>query len=155
MRTDEIQGIVEKHLGDGGGLISVLEEIQGLYGYLPAESLKLVAAETKRSLVDIYGVVTFYKSFSLTPRGKHLCSVCMGTACHVRGGDRIMQALKRRLEIGVGETTPDYQFTLERVACFGSCALAPVVVIDDKVYGRMTSPMVEAILEKMTIEDQQ
>ena len=89
MKTDEVLGILDKHEGDRGGLISVLEDIQAKYSYLPAQALKIVAQKTGRSLVDIYGVATFYKSFSLKPRGKHLCSVCVGTACHVRGAPTV------------------------------------------------------------------
>ncbi|UCG16946.1 MAG: NAD(P)H-dependent oxidoreductase subunit E [Phycisphaerales bacterium] len=148
MKTDEIQGIIEKHLGDGGGLISVLEEIQAVYGYLPADALRLVADETKRSLVDVYGVVTFYKSFSLTPRGKHLCSVCMGTACHVRGAPVIAQEFERRLGIRAGQTTPDREFTLETVNCLGACALGPIVVVDGHYFSNVDTAQVKNIVKK-------
>lgn len=91
--TEHISGIVSKHQGNGGGLVAILQDIQARFGYLPAEALKLVAEKTQRPLVDIYGVATFYRSFSLKPRGKHLCSVCLGTACHVRGGPKIAEGL--------------------------------------------------------------
>ncbi len=151
----DLSDIFEGYEGKREELIPLLQKVQAEFGYLPAEARTAIGKFLNVPESVVYGVATFYAQFYLTRQGKHKIKVCCGTACHVRGGDRIMQALKRRLEIGVGETTPDYQFTLERVACFGSCALAPVVVIDDKVYGRMTSPKVEAILEKMTIEDQQ
>ena len=150
-----ISDIIEGYEGKREELIPLLQEVQAALGYLPAEARTAISRFLNVPESVLYGVATFYAQFYLTRQGKHKIKVCCGTACHVRGGDRIMQALKRRLEIGVGETTPDYQFTLERVACFGSCALAPVVVIDGKVYGRLTSPRVEAILEEITIEDQQ
>jgi NADH:ubiquinone oxidoreductase subunit E len=150
-----LSDIFERYEGKREELIPLLQDVQAEFGYLPGEARTGISKFLNVPESVVYGVVTFYAQFYLTRQGKHKIKVCCGTACHVRGGDRIMQALKRRLEIGVGETTPDYQFTLERVACFGSCALAPVVVIDNKVYGRMTSPRAEAILEEITIEDQQ
>ena len=151
----ELSDVFGRYEGKREELIPVLQDVQDELGYLPAEARTAISRFLNVPESVVYGVATFYAQFYLTRQGKHKIKVCCGTACHVRGGDRIMQTLKRRLEIGVGETTPDYQFTLERVACFGSCALAPVVVIDDKVYGRMTSPKVGTILEEMTIEDQQ
>ena len=133
----EVLKILEKHEGTEGALLAILEEIQSEYGYLPEEALRTVAGKTGRSLVDIYGIATFYRSFSLKPRGKHLVSVCLGTACHVRGGGRILEDVCGRLGIQPGQTTKDRRFSVERVACFGSCALAPVVVLDEKVYGRL------------------
>ena len=150
-----LSDIFERYEGKREELIPLLQDVQAEFGDLPGEARTGISEFLNVPESVVYGVVTFYAQFYLTRQGKHKIKVCCGTACHVRGGDRIMQALKRRLEIGVGETTPDYQFTLERVACFGSCALAPVVVIDNKVYGRMTSPRAEAILEEITIEDQQ
>ena len=147
MKT-EILGILDKHEGDRGGLISILEDIQAKYSYLPAEALKLVADETGRSLVDIYGVATFYKSFSLEPRGKHLCSVCLGTACHVRGAPTVAREFERQLEISAGETTPDREFTLETVNCLGACALGPVAVMDGHYFSNIKSTRVRQIIEK-------
>ena len=148
MKTDEVLGILDKHEGDRGGLISILEEIQAEYSYLPAEALKIVAEETGRSLVDIYGVATFYKSFSLTPRGKHLCSVCVGTACHVRGAPTVAREFERQLEISAGETTSDREFTLETVNCLGACALGPVAVVDGHYFSNIKSTRVKQIIEK-------
>ena len=148
METDEILSIVDKHEGDRGGLISVLEDIQAKYSYLPPEALKLVADATGRSLVDVYGVATFYKSFSLKPRGKHLCLVCTGTACHVRGAPRIEEEYTRQLKIRAGETTPDKEFTLETVNCLGACALGPVVVVDGHYFSNVRSTRVKSIIEK-------
>ena len=148
MKTDEILGILDKHESDRGGLISILEEIQAKYSYLPAEALKAVADATGRSLVDIYGVATFYKSFSLKPRGKHLCSVCVGTACHVRGAPVIAGEFERQLGTRAGETTSDNEFTLETVNCLGACALGPIVVVDGHYSSNVKSKRVKQIIEE-------
>jgi NADH:ubiquinone oxidoreductase subunit E len=132
----------------GGGLISILEEIQTKHGYLPEEELRLVAEQTGRSLVDVYGVASFFRAFSLKPRGKHLVSVCLGTACHVRGGPAIAKDLERHLGVKGGETTPDGEFTLETVNCLGACALGPVVVVDGHYFSKVRSSMLKGILDK-------
>lgn len=147
MKT-EILGILDKHEGDRGGLISILEEIQAKYSYLPAEALKTVADATGQSLVDIYAVATFYKSFSLKPRGKHLCSVCVGTACHVRGAPVIAGEFERQLGTNAGETTPDKEFTLETVNCLGACALGPMAVVDGHYFSNVKSKRVKQIIEE-------
>ncbi len=133
-----------------GKLISTLEEIQSKYGYLPEQELRAVAAETEHSLVDIYGVATFYRAFSLEPRGKHLISVCLGTACHVRGGPAIAKEVGRQLGIAAGETTPDNEFTVETVNCLGACALGPVVVVDGHYFSNVKTSEVKGILDKAT-----
>ncbi len=148
MKTAEIESIVEKNEADHGGLIALLEQIQAKYGYLPEDALKAVAERTHRSLVDVYGVATFYKAFSLKPRGKHLISVCLGTACHVQGGPRIAEEFQRQLEIKTGETTPDREFSLETVNCLGACALGPVVVVDGHYFSKVRPSMVKEILER-------
>lgn len=130
------------------GIISILESIQGRYGYLPEKELRSVAEKTGKSLVDIYGVATFYKSFSLKPRGKHLVSVCLGTACHVRGGPTIEKEFEHRLNVKPGETTSDKQFTLETVACLGACALGPIVVADGHYFSKVITPKVKQIIDK-------
>ncbi len=145
MKT-EVLGILDKHEGDRGGLISILEEIQAKYSYLPAEALKTVADATGQSLVDIYAVATFYKSFSLKPRGKHLCSVCVGTACHVRGAPTVSQEFERQLGVSPGETTSDKEFTLETVNCLGACALGPVAVVDGHYFSNVRSKRVKQII---------
>jgi len=146
-----IEGILERYNGNQGGLISVLEAIQAKYNYLPPEVLTLVAETTGRSLVDLYGVATFYKSFSLKPRGKHLCSVCMGTACHVRGAPTVAQEFQKRLRVAPGETTQDKEFTLETVNCLGACALGPVVVADGHYFPNVSKAKVPEIIRR-TIE---
>jgi NADH-quinone oxidoreductase subunit E len=148
MKTREISKILDKHGNNHGGLISILEDIQAKYSYLPEEALRVVAEKTGRSLVDIYGVATFYKSFSLKPRGKHLISVCLGTACHVRGGESIAEEIGKQLKIKAGDTTSDRQFTLETVNCLGACALGPVVVVDGHYFSNVKSSMIQDILEK-------
>ncbi len=148
MTEEYVSGIVGKHDGKHGGLIAILQEIQARYGYLPAEALKTVAEKTGRPLVDVYGVATFYHAFSLKPRGKHVCSVCLGTACHVRGGRVIAEEFGRRLGIRPGETTPDREFTLTTVNCLGACALGPIVVIDGHYFSDVSPVRVNSILEE-------
>jgi NADH-quinone oxidoreductase subunit E len=148
MSSDTISRILEKYEGGRGGLIAILEEIQATYSYLPREALETVAEKTGRSMVDIYGIATFYGAFSLKPRGKHLVSACLGTACHVRGGTAIAEQLERQLGIKAGETTPDREFTLETVNCLGACALGPVVVVDGHYFPKMKTSMVKDILDR-------
>jgi len=133
---------------DHTGLIAILEDLQARHGYLPEEALREVAQKTGRSLVDVYGVATFYRAFSLKPRGKHLVSVCLGTACHVRGGPAVAQEMERQLRIKAGETTPDREFTLETVNCLGACALGPVVVIDGHYFPAVKTSMMRDILQR-------
>ncbi len=148
MKREEVLDIVDRHASQGDGLISVLEEIQSKYSYLPSDALKLVAECSGRSAVDVYGVATFYKSFSLEPRGKHLCSVCLGTACHVRGGQIIAEEFERQLDVRAGETTADGEFTLETVACLGACALGPIVVVDGHYFSKVNTAKVRTILKR-------
>jgi len=144
----QVPKLKEKADGHHGGLISLLEDIQAKYGYLPEEQLRDVAKETGRSLVDIYGVATFYRAFSLTPRGRHVISVCLGTACHVRGGPAIAREIEKRLGIKAGETTPDREFTLETVNCLGACAMGPVVVVDGHYFPKVGPSQVKGIIEQ-------
>jgi NADH-quinone oxidoreductase subunit E len=146
----EIARIIEKHSGERGELIAILQDIQAKYSYLPEEALRTVADRTGRSLVDIYGVATFYRWFSLKPRGKHLLTCCVGTACHVRGAPKIAQELERELGIKAGETTADGQFTLETQNCLGGCALGPIVVADGHYFANVGTAMVPRIVEKST-----
>jgi len=138
--------ILERHSEDRGGLIAILEEIQQEYGYLPEEALRIVSDKSRRSLVDVYGVATFYRSFSLKPRGRHLVCACLGTACHVRGAPRIVDELERQLGIKAGQTTEDKQFTLETVNCLGACALGPVVVIDGHYFSKVRKSRIGQLL---------
>lgn len=140
--------IVEKFAEEKGGLIAILEEMQAKYGYLPEKALRIVAERTGRSLVDVYGVATFYRAFRLKPRGRHLISACLGTACHVRGAPKIVEELERQLKIKRGDTTPDKEFTLETVNCLGACALGPIVVVDGHYFSNVQTTKVKGILEK-------
>jgi NADH-quinone oxidoreductase subunit E len=128
------------------GLISILQDIQSEYHYLPEKALRHVAKELDLPLIQVYGVATFFKAFSLKPQGKHKCSVCLGTACHVRGAPSILDELERELGIKSGETTEDMEFTLESVNCLGACALGPVVVIDGEYHGQMNAGKVKKII---------
>jgi len=148
VNSTDISRILEKHTEDKGRLIAVLEEIQAEYGYLPEESLRIVSDETGCSLVDVYGVATFYRSFSLKPRGKHLIFACLGTACHVRGAPRVAEEFERQLGIKAGQTTADMEFTLETVNCLGACALGPVVVIDGHYFSKVRKSRVRQLLEQ-------
>lgn len=151
MNPEHIVRIVEKHSEDRGGLISTLEDIQSKYGYLSEDVLRIVAKRTGHSLVDLFGVATFYKSFSLKPRGKHLISVCLGTACHVRGAPIIAGEFERQLRISAGETTSDNEFTLETVNCLGACALGPMVVVDGHYFSNVNTRKVKQILKRARV----
>ena len=140
--------ILEKTDSDHVGVIDLLERVQARYGYLPENELREVAQRTGRALVDVYSVATFYRAFSLKPRGRHLISVCLGTACHVQGGPRIAAAFQGQLGIRSGETTPDRDFSLETVNCLGACALGPVVVADGHYFSKVRTSMVKDIIEK-------
>ncbi len=133
--VEVVDECVEKN---GKALIPVLQDIQSYYNYLPEEIFDEVSRKLNIPLIDVYGVATFYKSFSLTPKGKYIITVCLGTACHVRGGQRIADRIARELEIEPGETTPDMNFTLETVNCLGCCAIGPIMMIDGEYYGQMT-----------------
>jgi len=148
MSLDIVSQIIEKHSKNGGGIISILQDIQSKYSYLPEQSLKKVAEETGKALVDIYGVATFYKSFTLEPRGKHLISVCLGTACHVRGGHAIAEEFERQLKISRGNTTPDREVTLETVSCLGACALGPIVLADGHYFSKVKTTKVRNIINE-------
>ncbi len=148
MKYEAVYRILDSHKNENGGMISILEQIQNKYRYLPKEALEIVSEQTGRSMVDIYGVATFYKLFKLSPRGEHLVSVCSGTACHVRGAPRIIQEFEKQLGVHAGETTPDRNFTLETVNCLGACALGPVVVVNGHYFPNVNLSKVEGILEK-------
>ena len=147
--------ICDKYQGARGALIGILEDIQATYNYLPKDALKIVAKRTGYSMVDIYGVATFFKVFSLQPRGRHLCSVCVGTACHVRGSPRVLEEVERKLGVKPGETTADRRFSLATVNCLGACALGPVVVVDGEYHRNTTTKDVQSIIDKSLQEGAQ
>jgi NADH:ubiquinone oxidoreductase subunit E len=142
----ELARLTAKVAGRKRALIQVLQDIQDRFHWLPPEALEHVAGALGVPLVQVYGVATFYRSFSLRPRGRHICTVCLGTACHVRGGEAVLEQFERKLGLAAGETTADGAFTLERVNCLGACALAPLAVVDGRTYGQMTEAKVEAVL---------
>jgi len=148
-RSEErLQGLLTQFEGQNGAVIPLLQKVQETFGYLPRETIAQVAKFFKVSESEIFGVATFYAQFRFTRPGDHAIKVCLGTACHVRGGTQIMGTIERELDVKSGGTTKDYKFGLDRVACFGSCALAPVLVIDDKVYGRLTTSKVKDIIAR-------
>lgn len=149
----ELDFIIDKYDSKKEFLITILQEIQEKYNYLPKNTLIYVSEKLSVPLIQVYSVATFYKTFSLKPRGKHIINACVGTACHVRGGRRIVDEVKRKLNVNVGETTPDKLFTLETVRCLGCCALGPVVLIDDNYYSHMTSKKVDTVLDKYKKEE--
>jgi len=146
--TGKLEQILAKHEGQDGALISVLQEIQGEFGYVPKEAIERIAEALKLFPSQVYGVVTFYSQFYLTPRGRNTVRVCRGTACHVRGGRSVLRAVEQSLGLSEGETTEDYKFTLETVACLGACALGPVMVVNETYYGKMTPRKIGTILEQ-------
>jgi NADH-quinone oxidoreductase subunit E len=143
-----VQSIVNKYGGKEADLIAMLQDIQKEKGYLPEEDLARVASYVKVPLSRLFSLATFYKAFSLVPRGRHCVNVCLGTACHVRGGAKLLDKLERDLEIKPGETTEDNRFSLEAVRCVGCCGLAPVVVIDDNFHGKLNQKSLERVLQK-------
>jgi NADH-quinone oxidoreductase subunit E len=140
--------IIEQYRGQERLLTSLLQDVQAEYNYLPQEALERVAQKLDLPRIQVYQVAKFYKAFSLEPRGEHLITVCLGTACHVRGAVSILDQLKRSLDIEPGQTTKDRQFTLETVNCVGCCALGPVMVVDGKYHGKMAASSVERVLKQ-------
>jgi NADH:ubiquinone oxidoreductase subunit E len=147
--TKELQKTLKSYGQDRDSLIPILQSVQEKFGYVSEQSVTGIASYLNISESTIYGVATFYTQFRFTRPGDHIIRVCQGTACHVRGAQRIMNEVVKHLGIKPGETTPDYKFSLERVACFGSCALSPVVVADNRVYGRMTAQKTKQVLKEM------
>ncbi len=144
----QLDEIIGRHKGKPGGLIPVLEEVQVALEYLPIGIQKRIAKGLNLPLSRVYGVVTFYSFFTMTPRGKHTVRVCLGTACYVRGGKAIAEKLEKEFGVKEGETTPDRMFTYETVRCLGACGLGPVVVIDEDVHGRIKPGKVKEILSQ-------
>jgi len=142
--------IIDSYNRRTDSLISILQDIQSEYHYLPEDALRQVSKILHIPLIQVYGVATFFKAFSLTPKGRHTVSVCLGTACHVRGAHRVLDEFERQLGIKSGETTADLQFTLESVNCLGACALGPIVVVDGKYYGQMNARKVHTVLSDYT-----
>ena len=147
-----IESVISKHNYKKDSIIQILQAIQDEHKYLPAEILKYLSKRLRIPLSEIYSLATFYTVFSLEPRGKHLITICMGTACHVRGASDVLNRIEERLGVRAGSTTADKQFTLETVNCLGACALAPVVVIDGEYYGQTTVNKVDKLLDRYNEE---
>jgi NADH-quinone oxidoreductase subunit E/NADP-reducing hydrogenase subunit HndA len=145
-KINKIKEICASFGNKGGEAINVLHKVQGEFGYLPAEVQEVIAKELNVSVATIYGIVTFYSFFTMIPKGEHPVSICMGTACYVRGSEKVLDEFKRQLNISIGQTTPDGKFSLNCLRCVGACGLAPVVLIGDKVYGRVTTDKVKEII---------
>lgn len=141
-----IKSICQKYDNQEGELINVLHNVQEKLGYLPAEVQELIAQELNMSVAKVYGVVTFYSFFTMLPKGKHPISICMGTACYVRGAEQVLNEFKRQLKVEVGQTSTDGKFSLSCLRCVGACGLAPVVMVGEKVYGRVSPQQVKQII---------
>lgn len=144
----QLMEIIARHKEEAGALIPVLHEAQDLYGYLPEEVQRIISRELNIPMAEIYGVITFYTQFSLKPKGQFKISVCLGTACYVKGSGDILERIKKKLNIDVDECTEDGKFSLDATRCIGACGLAPVMTVNDDVYGRLVPEDIDAILEK-------
>ena len=147
-QTKALDALFEKWRGMNGALIPILQGAQEIYGYLPKEIMQKIARQLKLPASRVFGVVTFYAQFHLHPRGRNIARVCLGTACHVRGGAKIFEQMKNVLTVDDGETTPDLRYTLETVACLGCCGLSPVIMINNDTYGSLTPDQLAGICEK-------
>lgn len=147
-RLDRVMEAIERFRPMNGALIPVLHEIQDIYGYLPEEVLRLVSAELKLPMAEIYGVATFYSFFSLQPKGDHVVRVCLGTACYIKGAQAVLDRLSLELDVAVQATTEDGAFTLEATRCLGACGLAPVMTVGEKVHGRLNANQIPAIMKE-------
>ena len=144
----KIDPIIEKYDGKKWALIPLLQDVQEEYGYIPPETIDIIARALHLFPSEVQGVISFYSQFSLEPRGKYVIRVCKGTACHVRGGKSILKILKRELDLEEGETSDDYQFTLETVACLGACFLAPTMMVNMNYFGKLSPPKINSILKQ-------
>lgn len=149
MDFEAVDLVIDKHQEKRTALISILHEIQDRYSHLPERALRRVASRLQMDLNDVYGVATFYKSFSLIPKGKHSITLCQGTACHVRGGPKILREVKKLLNIEPGQTTVDKKISLNAVNCLGVCAIGPVMFVDGKFYGEMNPVKARRIIERV------
>lgn len=147
-QEDKLLELIRAHKDQKGALMPILQQAQDIYGYLPIEVQKIISDETQIPMERIYGVATFYAQFALQPKGKYRISVCLGTACYVKGSQKIYEKLQDTLKIQSGECTPDGKFSLEACRCVGACGLAPVMMINEEVYGRLTPDHVQEILDK-------
>lgn len=149
-QINKLKTVIEESRSVKGCLMHVLQEAQAIFGYLPIEVQTIIAEGLGISLSEVYGVATFYSQFSLTPKGKHRISICLGTACYVKGSDKILEEVQKVLGIACGECTEDGLFSIDSCRCVGACGLAPVMMIDNDVYGKLKPEMVKDILKKYT-----
>ena len=147
-QEQELYAAIERLRGERGALMPILQEAQKIYGYLPYEVQKMIAQKLEISMEKVYQVVTFYSQFTLSSRGKYNISVCLGTACYVKGSGEVLEKLEQKLNIKNGECTPDRKFRIEACRCIGACGLAPVMTVNDDVYGKMTPDRIDEILAK-------
>ena len=145
---DALDRVIEEHIQEPGALMPVLQGAQEIFGCVPIDVQKYIAQALHTTLSDVYGVATFYSQFSLQPKGEYLVSVCLGTACYVKGSQKVLDKLSEVLNVEVGQTTADGRFTLNATRCLGACGLAPVMTINDEVYGRLTPDQIPAIIDK-------
>ena len=148
MEVSQIDGIIKQYKGRESAILAILQDIQAKEKYLPKEALEYVSQKMHIPLAQVFRIATFYNALSLKPRGRHKVDVCLGTACHVRGGNKILEKMERDLGISVGNTTKDKRFTLESVHCVGCCSLGPVAVVDGNVFGRLSQEKVPALLKE-------
>ena len=147
-KYDALDAAIARHKGEPGTLMPVLQEAQNIFGYVPQDVQQIIADGLGTTLAEVYGVATFYAQFSLEPKGQYVVGVCLGTACYVKGSQKVLDKLSEELKIPVGKTTPDGVFTLNATRCLGACGLAPVMMINDEVYGRLTPDEIPTILDK-------
>jgi len=150
MSEIQVSEIFDRYPADRTSSLAILEDIQAEYKYLPREALETTAERLKMPLSEVYQIATFFKAFSLTPKGDNIIKVCLGTSCHVGGGPRILDAVEKKIGIKAGNTTPDNKFSLEAVRCVGACAQGPVMLVNDQVYPQMSSVKVEELIERLS-----
>ena len=147
-KDEKMEQILNKYTKDKSNLIQILNEVQESYGYISKKSQLAISEYLNMPMAEIYGVITFYSRFTLKPKGKYNISVCLGTACYVKGSEKVLDRLKEKLGIDVGQTTPDGKFSIEATRCIGACGLAPVFTVNDEVYGNATPELMDKVLEE-------
>lgn len=147
-QEEKLLAVIEKHAGQRGAMMPILQEAQDIYGYLPIEVQTIIAEKTGVSVEEIFGIISFYAQFKLNPDGQYAIAVCLGTACYVKGSGDIIEAISQKLNVPVGSTSPDGKYSIEATRCIGACGLAPVLTVNGEVYGKITVDDVDTILAK-------